>query len=89
MTKVKTSFFCQNCGSQYAKWLGQCNSCNQWNTIVAGKCDSPDAILSFAPSKTKFLRFVLTDNLEEDGEIPWSMRQLKIFGILQNDKLIN
>ena len=34
MTKVKTSFFCQNCGSQYAKWLGQCNSCSQWNTIV-------------------------------------------------------
>ncbi len=34
MTKVKTSFFCQNCGSQYAKWLGQCNSCKQWNTIV-------------------------------------------------------
>ena len=34
MTKVKTSFFCQNCGSQYAKWLGQCNSCGQWNTIV-------------------------------------------------------
>lgn len=34
MAKIKTSFFCQNCGSQYAKWLGQCNSCNEWNTIV-------------------------------------------------------
>jgi mono/diheme cytochrome c family protein len=61
----------------------------QWNTIDAGKCDSPDTILSFAPSKTKFLRLVLTDNLKEEGEIPWSMRQLKIFGILQNEKLIN
>jgi len=34
MAKTKTTFFCQNCGAQYAKWLGQCNSCNEWNTIV-------------------------------------------------------
>jgi DNA repair protein RadA/Sms len=34
MVKTKTTFFCQNCGTQYAKWLGQCKSCNEWNTIV-------------------------------------------------------
>lgn len=34
MAKTKTTFFCQNCGTQYAKWLGQCSSCNEWNTIV-------------------------------------------------------
>ncbi len=34
MAKLKTSFFCQNCGSQYAKWQGQCNACKEWNTIV-------------------------------------------------------
>lgn len=34
MAKTKTSFFCQNCGAQYAKWLGQCTSCKEWNTIV-------------------------------------------------------
>ena len=34
MAKVKTSFFCQNCGTAYSKWQGQCNACNQWNTIV-------------------------------------------------------
>ena len=34
MAKVKKSFFCQNCGAQYAQWLGQCKSCNEWNTIV-------------------------------------------------------
>ena len=33
MAKTKTAFFCQNCGAQYAKWQGQCNSCKQWNTI--------------------------------------------------------
>ncbi len=34
MSKVKTSFFCQNCGSQFAKWQGQCTTCKEWNTIV-------------------------------------------------------
>ncbi|WP_353777357.1 DNA repair protein RadA [Winogradskyella sp. 3972H.M.0a.05] len=34
MAKVKTTFFCQNCGSQYAKWQGQCTTCKEWNTIV-------------------------------------------------------
>jgi DNA repair protein RadA/Sms len=34
MAKVKTSFFCQNCGSQFFKWQGQCTSCKEWNTIV-------------------------------------------------------
>ncbi len=32
--KVKTTFFCQSCGSQYAKWQGQCAACKEWNTIV-------------------------------------------------------
>lgn len=34
MAKAKTSFFCQNCGAQHAKWMGQCNVCGEWNTIV-------------------------------------------------------
>lgn len=34
MAKLKTTFFCQNCGAQYAKWQGQCNACKAWNTIV-------------------------------------------------------
>lgn len=34
MAKTKTAFFCQNCGTQYAKWVGQCGACKQWNTVV-------------------------------------------------------
>jgi DNA repair protein RadA/Sms len=34
MAKTKTSFFCQNCGTQYAKWVGRCTACSEWNTIV-------------------------------------------------------
>ena len=34
MTKIKTTFFCQNCGAQSAQWMGKCKACNEWNTIV-------------------------------------------------------
>jgi len=34
MSKVKTSFFCQSCGYESVKWVGQCPSCGQWNTFV-------------------------------------------------------
>ncbi|BDW92134.1 DNA repair protein RadA [Flagellimonas marinaquae] len=34
MAKTKTAFFCQNCGAQFPKWIGQCSSCKEWNTIV-------------------------------------------------------
>jgi DNA repair protein RadA/Sms len=34
MVKTKTTFFCQNCGAQFPKWIGQCSSCKEWNTIV-------------------------------------------------------
>lgn len=34
MAKIKTSFFCQNCGAQSAKWIGRCPACGEWNTYV-------------------------------------------------------
>lgn len=34
MAKIKTSFFCQNCGHEAVKWLGRCPSCNEWNTFI-------------------------------------------------------
>jgi DNA repair protein RadA/Sms len=35
--KIKTAFFCQNCGYESAKWTGKCPSCGQWNTFVEEK----------------------------------------------------
>lgn len=34
MSKIKTAFFCGNCGYESAKWLGKCPACNQWNTFI-------------------------------------------------------
>jgi DNA repair protein RadA/Sms len=34
MSKIKTAYFCSNCGYESAKWLGKCPSCNTWNTFA-------------------------------------------------------
>ena len=34
MAKSKNIFFCQECGFESAKWLGQCPACKAWNTFV-------------------------------------------------------
>lgn len=34
MSKIKTAFFCSNCGYESAKWIGKCPSCSEWNTFT-------------------------------------------------------
>ncbi|WP_099470080.1 DNA repair protein RadA [Konateibacter massiliensis] len=35
MAKGKTTiFFCQSCGNETSKWMGQCPACKEWNTLV-------------------------------------------------------
>lgn len=48
MAKGKTTvFFCQECGYESAKWMGQCPGCHAWNTFVEEKVEKT------APSKIR------------------------------------
>ncbi|MCY1227139.1 DNA repair protein RadA [compost metagenome] len=81
MSKIKTTFFCQNCGAQYSKWQGQCNSCKEWNTIaeeIIQKEDKKDWKSTPSPDSkrvTKPLKIHEIDSTEEvrmdtsDGEL--------------------
>jgi DNA repair protein RadA/Sms len=42
MAKIKTTYFCQNCGHQSPKWLGRCPSCGDWNTFVEELIEKDD-----------------------------------------------
>ncbi|MFZ1702868.1 MAG: DNA repair protein RadA [Saprospiraceae bacterium] len=33
MAKIRTAFFCSECGAESIKWVGKCNSCGAWNTM--------------------------------------------------------
>lgn len=45
MAKTKSVFYCTNCGTQSASWLGRCNSCGEYNTFV-------EEVVQRADSKT-------------------------------------
>ncbi len=34
MVKSKTQFVCQNCGAGYPKWVGKCDNCGEWNSLL-------------------------------------------------------
>jgi DNA repair protein RadA/Sms len=40
MSKIKSVFFCSNCGHDAPKWMGKCPSCGEWNTFVEEKVQS-------------------------------------------------
>ncbi|KAA3637241.1 MAG: hypothetical protein DWP97_01195, partial [Calditrichaeota bacterium] len=35
--KMKSAFFCTQCGAEHGKWQGQCKECNEWNTLAEEK----------------------------------------------------
>lgn len=43
MKKNKSAFVCNECGSEYSKWQGQCHDCGAWNTIVEMRLPSSSA----------------------------------------------
>lgn len=34
MSKTKTIYVCQSCGTKYPKWQGRCGACNAWNSLT-------------------------------------------------------
>ncbi len=49
MAKEKTAFVCSVCGYEYAKWLGQCPSCKEWNTFEEMTVSAPVKSASSVP----------------------------------------
>lgn len=52
MTRARTVYVCQQCGSQSHRWLGRCPDCEAWNSFVETK-ESPSGspVSSVAPAK--------------------------------------
>jgi DNA repair protein RadA/Sms len=73
MSKVKTTFFCQNCGAQSPKWIGRCPSCNEWNTyveeIVAKADNKTPGVVSNTTQRANKPQLVNEINLEAHQRI--------------------
>ncbi len=37
MAKIKTVWYCTNCGNEFSRWEGKCPACGEWNTLVEEK----------------------------------------------------
>lgn len=66
--KVKSSYFCQECGYESPKWLGKCPSCQSWNTLTEEiiEHDKNSLKKSFQPCKdykTPVVHPVTLDNI--------------------------
>ncbi|WP_274474254.1 DNA repair protein RadA [Mangrovimonas aestuarii] len=72
MAKLKTTFFCQSCGSQFAKWQGQCTACKEWNTIVEEVVQKPEKNDWKSPSsespKNRVAKPLLIKDIESGDE---------------------
>ena len=45
MAKGKTTvYFCQSCGYESSKWMGQCPGCREWNTFVEEIVDKKSSV---------------------------------------------
>ena len=63
--KVKTIYYCQNCGAQYSKWMGQCSACKQWNTIVEEVVSKKEVKTGKITSGEKLVKLSEIDTGEE------------------------
>ena len=50
MVKSKSQFICQHCGASYPKWVGKCDNCGQWNSLVEQVVDSGKSVVSRSAS---------------------------------------
>ncbi|AWD33013.1 DNA repair protein RadA-like protein [Candidatus Fokinia solitaria] len=62
MSKNKVTYICQTCGTQYAKWVGKCDGCGSWNTILEELTDLNISGLSQNLSKKDVLGRVIAMN---------------------------
>ena len=71
MAKIKSVYVCQNCGVQSAKWVGKCNSCNEWNTYVEEQVGTPEKELTNwreNNSKTTTSKPIRLNEIESNSE---------------------
>ncbi len=67
MSKTRTQFVCQQCGSTSPKWMGRCPDCGEWNTLVETIVESKErSPLSYTVPRSKPQRLseVTSDGLE-------------------------
>lgn len=76
MAKVKKNvYFCQNCGHEESKWLGQCPMCKEWNTFVEEKVTNAKPGVSKERKDTRIVTLT-SISTDEDERMQTGIREL-------------
>ena len=78
--KSTTVFFCQECGHESSKWMGQCPACKKWNTFVEEKVNTT--------SNTKITPFREAAKPVEIGSISMREEDRMHTGIAELDRVL-
>lgn len=78
MAKDKKSvFFCQDCGYESAKWMGQCPNCRKWNTMVEEVVSTKRTSASSDSKRRSSAPVALSEvKAEDDNRIPTGIGEL-------------
>ena len=78
--KTKTVFFCNECGFESPKWVGQCPACREWNTMVEERITgSSSTIKSTKEALSKgdsAVASISQISLEEESKISTGLKEL-------------
>jgi DNA repair protein RadA/Sms len=82
-TKTKTAYVCNDCGSEYRKWQGQCNDCKAWNTLTEVRLgsalrSSPISRSGFAAAVDGQVKTLSEITLDEIPRISTSVGELDL-----------
>ncbi len=75
MVKTKTAYRCTECGAEYSKWQGRCDTCGEWNTLVE-EIVAPKVAAGGGASR----RIGGTRSLAEGGSIAATPRLREVVG---------
>jgi len=67
--KIKSAYFCQNCGHQSPKWLGKCPQCSEWNTFVEEIINNNNVSSSFKSKRANKPVLVSDINYSQEERI--------------------
>ena len=83
MAKIKSAFFCSNCGYESSKWLGKCPTCLEWNTFT-------EEIINKNNTSNEDLNYLLNQNYESKTALTLkNIKSSKDVRILSIDNELN
>ena len=65
LAKVKSNYVCQECGATHTKWMGRCDACGAWNSLVE-EAAPESAPKGLGGKRGKKIQFVGLDGHEQD-----------------------